>query len=157
MALVIVLPFIAAGLFAAGYSLKSKKVQNGIPASITAQAKYDLYFPSPMPTGYTYMSDTATFQIGQVFYKFADGRKRVTVNEQPVTGDKPDIKNLVGYTPFSSPAGKAAIGSSFGHPIVVVITPTTVITMNTTGGVSPDTLKAAAQNLKNIGQKPANG
>ncbi|MBX4190532.1 hypothetical protein KW794_00390, partial [Candidatus Saccharibacteria bacterium] len=74
----------AAAIFGAGYLLKGSNDSKGIPASIARQVNYDLYFPSPMPSGYIYMKDTATFQIGQVFYKFANGKKRVTVNEQPM-------------------------------------------------------------------------
>jgi hypothetical protein len=143
----------ALAIFGAGYLLKGSSDSNTIPATITRQVNYDLYFPSPMPGGYTYMKDTATFQIGQVYYKFANGKKRVTVNEQPLPETKPDLNLLAGYTQFDSPAGKAAIGMDLGEPAAVVVTPTTVITMHCVGGVSKDDLKTAINNLKNIGQK----
>jgi hypothetical protein len=139
--------------FGAGYLLKGSNDSDGIPASITRQVNYDLYFPAPMPAGYTYMKDTATFQIGQVFYKFANGKKRVTVNEQPLPDPKPDLNKLEGYTQFKSPVGLAAIGTDLGEPTAVVVTPTTVITMHCIGGVSQEDLKTAITNLKNIGQK----
>ncbi|HSW79004.1 MAG TPA: hypothetical protein VLF88_03260 [Candidatus Babeliales bacterium] len=150
--LLIALPFIAAALFAAGYSFKSKKVDNTIPPKITQQANFTVYFPSPMPSGYTYMSDSATFQIGQVFYKFSHGSKRVTVKEEPMPQTKPDLNLLAGYSQFDTAVGKVAMGNTFGETTAVVVTPTTVITMNTTGGVRPDELKSAIDNLKNIGQ-----
>lgn len=144
---------VVAGLaiFGAGYLLKGSNDSQGIPASITRQVNYDLYFPSPMPQGYIYMKDTATFQIGQVFYKFANGKKRVTVNEQPMPDPKPNLAKLPGYTQFSSSVGPAAIGTDLGEPTAVILTPTTVITMHCVGGVSPDDLKAAISSLKNIG------
>jgi hypothetical protein len=144
----------AAAIFGAGYLLKGSNDSNGIPASITRQVNYDLYFPSPMPPGYIYMKDTATFQIGQVFYKFANGKKRVTVNEQPMPETKPNLSLLTGYTQFESRVGKAAIGTSVGEPTAVVLTPTTIITMHCVGGVSADDLRTAINNLKDIGQKP---
>lgn len=143
---------IAGGLIAGGYSLKSSGSANTLPASVTQQAKFDVFFPSPMPPGYTYMKDTATFQIGQVFYKFSSGRKRVTVREEPLNGNKPNLDLLSGYTRLSSPIGQAAIGTSVGQPTAVVVTNTTVITMNSIGGVTQDDLKAAINNFKNIGQ-----
>lgn len=106
-----------------------------------------------MPAGYIYMKDTATFQIGQVFYKFANGKKKVTVNEQPLTQNKPDLSLLAGYTLFDSPVGKAAVGTNLGEPTAVVVTDTTVITMNSIGGVSRQDLTSAINNLKNIGQR----
>lgn len=142
----------AGGLFALGYFLKGSSASDGIPAKITKQANYDLYFPSPMPAGYTYMKDTATFQIGQVYYKFSDGRKRVTVKEEPIADTKPNLNLLAGFTQFDSPIGKAAIGTSVGQPTAVIVTNTTVITMNTFGGVSQNDLRTAINNLKNIGQ-----
>jgi hypothetical protein len=144
----------AAAVFGAGYLLKGSSDSNGIPATITRQVNYDLYFPSPMPPGYIYTKDSATFQIGQVFFKFTNGKKRVTVNEQPMPDPKPNLNLLAGYTQFNSPAGKAAIGTSIGEPTAVVLTPTTVITMHCIGGVSVDELTTAINNLKNIGQKP---
>jgi hypothetical protein len=152
--IIIALPLIAAGIFVAGYSLKSSSDSGTVPSSVTNQAKFNVYFPSPMPSGYSYMKDTATFQIGEVFYKFGDGKKRITVKEEPAGQTKPDLKLLSGYTQFSSPSGPAAIGSSFGQPIAVVVTPNTVITMNSSGSVSADELKTAVSNLKSIGPNP---
>jgi hypothetical protein len=152
--IIIALPLAAAAIFAAGYSLKSSPDQNTIPPSVTNQAKFSVYFPSPMPAGYIYMKNTATFQIGEVFYKFASGNKRVTVKEEPVPATKPDLNLLAGYTQFNSSLGPAAIGQTFGQPTAVIIAPTTVITMNSSGGVSQSELKDAINNLKNIGQNP---
>jgi hypothetical protein len=142
-----------AAIFGAGYLLKGTDSPNTIPDTITRQVNYSLYFPSPMPPGYTYMKDTATFQIGQVYYKFSNGNKRVTVNEQPKPETPPNLSQLTGYTQFDSPIGKAAIGANIGETAAIVITPTTVITMNTIGGVSPAELKAAIMNFKDIGQR----
>ncbi len=159
--LAISLAIVAAGLFGAGYALKGSTPQKGLPASVIQQAKFDLYFPSPMPHGYTYMSDTATFQIGQVYYKFGNGLKRVTVKEEPLPNPKPDLNLMAGFVQFDSAVGKVAMGSSYGEPTAVIITPTTVITMNTSGNVNQSDLKTAIANLKNIGQnpgqKPSNG
>jgi hypothetical protein len=143
---------IAIGLFAGGYLLKSSNTANTIPPSIVKQANFDVYFPSPMPPGYTYMKDTATFAIGDVFYKFSNGTKRVTVKEQPINGNKPDLNLLVGYTQFDLPFGRAAVGTSIGQPAAVVVTNTTVISLNGVGGVTQNDLKAAINNFKNIGQ-----
>lgn len=100
------------------------------------------------------MKDTATFQIGQVYYKFSNGKKRVTVTEQPMPSQKPDLSLLHGYIQFDSPVGQAAVGNNLGESQAVVLTPTTVITMNSIGGVSTDELRTAVSNLKNIGQNP---
>ena len=151
LSVVVAVIIAAAAVFGAGYMLKGSSPQTGIPSSITRQVNYSLYFPSPMPPGYIYMKDTATFQIGQVFYKFADGNKRVTVKEEPMPQTKPNLSLLIGYTQFSTPNGRAAIGSSFGQAVAVVVTPSTVITMNSVGGVSQNELRDAVNNLKNIG------
>jgi hypothetical protein len=155
--LIIIGIFVATALVAVGFFLKPSDPQNTIPAHIVQQVDYSLYFPSPMPPGYTYMKDTATFQIGQVFYKFSNGQKRVTVKEEPMPQPKPDFNLLSDYAQFDAPVGKAAIGSTFGHPTAIVLAGNTVITMNTSGGVSQDELKTAVNNLKNIGRNPKNG
>lgn len=140
-------------LVAAGYAFKSSEDPKTLPAQVTSRADYSVYFPSPMPDGYTYMKDTATFQIGQVFYKFSNGLKRVTVKEEPAPNPAPNLSLLAGYNQFDAPVGKAAVGTSaFGQPTAVVVTPTTVITLNGTGGVTGDELMTAIKNLKNIGR-----
>lgn len=144
----------AAAIFGAGWLLKGSGTQSTVPSSITRQVNYSLYFPSPMPPGYIYMKESATFQIGQVYYKFSKGNKRVTVNEQPMPGKKPDLSLMSGYRLYDSPVGQAAIGSSFGQATAVVLTKTTVITMNSVGGVSQQELETAINNLKLIGQNP---
>jgi hypothetical protein len=150
--IIIISAIFALSLFVAGYLYKSSGSADGIPAKIVKQVDYTLYFPSPMPPGYTYMKDTATFQIGQVFYKFSKGQKRVTVKEEPMSDPKPNLDLLQGYDKFDAPIGRAAIGMTFGHPTAIVVTHTTVITMNTIGGVTQDELKTAIANLQNIGQ-----
>jgi hypothetical protein len=146
----------AAAIFGAGWMLKGSGPSNTIPANIARQANFNLYFPAPMPAGYTYMKDTATFQIGQVYYKFADGNKRVTVNEQPMPPQKPDLSLMSGYSIYDSPVGKVAVGESLGEATAVVLAPATVITFHSVGSVSQAELKTAISNLKNIGQNPKN-
>jgi hypothetical protein len=133
-----------------GYSLKSSASGNSIPPKIVQQAGFTVYFPSPMPNGYTYMKDTATFQIGQVFYKFANGTKRVTVNEQPLPASPPKL-DLPGYQQFDASIGKATVGTNFGVSSGEVIAGKTLISLNSSGGVTQDEIKAAINNLKNIG------
>src|SRR5581483_5795201 len=88
---------LAAGLFTAGYIAKSHKPDKTIPQAVVSQAKYNVYFPSPMPSGYTYVSKTATFQVGSVFYRFADGLKSVTVREEPMPAKKPNLSLYAVY------------------------------------------------------------
>jgi hypothetical protein len=145
----------AAAIFGAGWMLKGNSSDpNTIPASVVRRVNYSLYFPSPMPPGYSYMKDTATFQIGQIYFKFAAGSKRVTVMEQPMPGKKPDLSLMSGFSQFNSSIGKAAVGDNLGQATAVVLTPTTVITLHTVGGVGQDELKTAINNMKNIGQNP---
>lgn len=142
----------AAAIFGTGWVLKGNNDSQTIPQNITRQVNFTLYFPSPMPAGYTYMKDTATFQIGQVYYKFANGSKRVTVMEQPMPSQKPNLGLMSGYSIFSSTIGKAAVGETLGQASAVVLTPSTVITLHSVGSVSQDELKTAINNMKNIGQ-----
>ena len=146
----------AAAIFGAGWLLKGTSNSQTIPQNITRQVNFTLYFPSPMPAGYTYMKDTATFQVGQVYYKFASGDKRVTVMEQPMPSKKPDLSLMSGYSLFNSAIGKAEVGDSFGQAAAVVLTPTTVLTFHSVGSVSQNELKTAINNMKNIGQNPKN-
>lgn len=146
----IVVLITSASLIYFGYSLRSSTSGNGISQKIIQQAPFTVYFPSPMPSGYTYMKDSATFQIGQVFFKFGNGVKRVTVNEQPLPSPAPKL-DLPGYTTFKSTVGQASVGASFGVSAGEVIAGKTLITLNTSGGVTQDELKAAINNLKVIG------
>ncbi len=142
---------VAAGVFTAGYIFKSKTPDKTLPSAVVAKANFIVFFPSPMPSGYIYVSKTATYQIGDIFYRFANGSKSVTVREEPLPSKKPNLTLYKGYTIFNSKIGQAAMGASFGQPVAVVVTPTTIITLNTGGGVAPKDLKTAIDNLHNIG------
>jgi len=134
--------------------LKSSSSADGLPPKIAKQVKYNLYFPSPMPPGYVYMKDSATFQIGQVFYKFSNGKKRVTVREEPLTDTRPNLSLFAGFSKINSPIGEGVLGMVYGEPQAVIVTDTTVITMNAANGVSKTEMQTAISNLKNIGQNP---
>lgn len=105
-----------------------------------------------MPSGYGYMKDTATFQIGEVFFKFSNGKKKVTVKEEATPDPAPNLSLYTGYNQYDLPIGKAVIGKSLGEPVAIVLTTHTVITLNGVGGTTPDDLLSAAKNLQIIGQ-----
>jgi hypothetical protein len=128
--------------------LKPDKVKTFTPASLAKQAGFDFYYPSPLPAGYSYVNNINTFQGGQAYYMLGSGSKHIIVHEQPSGGSSLNLATLSNPVTFQAAGGKAAIGNVTGQPAGLVLTGSTLITLNTTGTVAPADLAAAINNLK---------
>jgi hypothetical protein len=137
-----------AAVFGGWLMLKPDKVKTFTPASLAKQAGFGFYYPSPLPSGYSYVNNINTFQGGQAYYMLGSGSKHIIVHEQPSSGSSLNLATLSNPVTFQAAGGKAAIGNVTGQPAGLVLTGSTLITFNTTGTVAPADLAAAINNLK---------
>lgn len=119
-----------------------------LPSTITNRAAFSLYYPSPMPAGYTYRKDSANFENDIVFYILQNNNQTVFVSEQAIPTAPPDINNLLGFKSLTTPAGNAAVGLVGGRPTAILLSNTTLITITGSGNTPKDTIAALTTNMQ---------
>lgn len=146
--MVAVVIFVAAAIFGGYLLLKPNKAKVFTPASLAKQASFGFYYPSPLPSGYSYISDLNTFQDGQAYYMLGSGSKHIIIREQAASGSSLKLDGLSNPVSFPAAGGKAAIGSVSGQPGGTVLTGSTLITLNSTGAATAADIAAAINSLK---------
>jgi hypothetical protein len=137
-----------AAIFGGYLLLKPDKQKVFTPASLAKQASFSFYYPSPLPLGYTYVNNINAFQDGQAYYMLGSGSKHIIVHEQAAGGRKLDTKSLTNPVTFSAAGGQAALGNVAGQPAGLVLTGPTLVTINSTGDVTPADVAALINNLR---------
>ena len=123
-----------------------------LPASITKNASFPVYYPSPLPTGYTYKKNSAKLESGIVFFALQNAGDTVTISEQAVPPNPPDLTHLTGFTDFQTIAGDTAVGTSLGKPIAITLSNTTLITITGARTVPSDVIAAMAKTMTSLPQ-----
>jgi hypothetical protein len=146
----VVLATILAGaaIFGGYLLLKPDKAKVYTPASLAKQISYGFYYPSPLPAGYSYINNINAFQDDQAYYMLGNGNRHIIVHEQSAGGGKLDTKSLSDPVKFTAAGGQAALGNVAGQAAGLVITGSTLITINTTGSVPPADLAELINNLR---------
>jgi hypothetical protein len=123
-----------------------------LPASITKNARFALYYPTSAPTGYSYQKGSANIQNGYVVYKLQDDSSSITVSEQAAPATPPNLGQLAGFTSLKTIAGNAAVGTSNKRPIVIIASNTTLILITGQQGMPQDVVAEVAQNMRSLSQ-----
>jgi hypothetical protein len=123
-----------------------------LPASITKNAAFALYYPSPVPAGYGYQKGSANIENGYAVYKLQDGSSTITVSEQAAPANPPDLTKLAGFTSLKTIAGNAAVGTSARQPIVIIASNTTLISITGQQDMPQDIVAEVAQNMRSLSQ-----
>lgn len=122
-----------------------------LPENIRSSVLYQVYYPSQVPAGYRFKTDSAKSHNGLLFFKFTHGKKVITVTEQAAPAINLDFSKIEGgYTTLLLPLGKAAVGTSVGNPSIIIVTDTTLISINSNKGVSKNDVLAVAQKIKPV-------
>lgn len=116
--------------------------------SMVDSVNFPVYYPSKLPVGYSYVDSSAKFQSGFLYYKLHNGTKVITVTQQGISSNAVNLHKLPSYSSLNVPAGPAAIGISVGNPSVVIATGSTLVSLNSTKGVSKDTVVAIAKRIR---------
>jgi hypothetical protein len=140
--------FALAAVFGGYLLLKPDKAKVFTPVSLAKQASFGFYYPSPLPAGYSYVNNLNAFQDGQTYYMLGSGNKHIVVREQRSGGSSLNLTGLSKPITFQAAGGKAAVGEVAGQPGGLVLSGSTLITLNSTGDVPPADLTAVINNLK---------
>ncbi len=123
-----------------------------LAGAIQTAAGFPLYYPTPLPAGYTYKKGSARVDNGIVFYTLQNGSKTTTINEQATPQNPPDLSHLTGFTNMQTLAGNTAVGSVAGKPVAIILSNTTLITINGSSATPSDTVTIIARSMTSLGQ-----
>lgn len=137
-----------AAVFGGYLLLKPDKTTVFTPAILAQRSGFSFYYPSPLPAGYSYVNNINAFQDGQAYYMLGNGDKHIVVHEQASHSSKLDTKSLSNPVSYEAAGGQAALGSVTGQPAGLVLTGSTLITINTTGKVAPADVAAVINHLR---------
>jgi hypothetical protein len=121
-----------------------------LPKQIRTNTSFTLYYPSSLPKGYTYDKKLTRQDAGIVFYNFRSDKHVISVSQQALPDHPPDINNLGGFSKLDVTAGKAAVGISGSSPTAIVLTNSTIITINGSKDTPQDVVATLAKNLASL-------
>ena len=121
-----------------------------IPPQIRSRANYTLYFPTSLPPSYKYDKKFTRQESNIIFYTFLNDKHRVSVSQQPLTSNPPKLDTLSGFNKLEVTAGKAAVGVNGSSPTAIILTNTTIITINGNQGTPQDVVATIAKNMASL-------
>jgi hypothetical protein len=136
------------------YFFVINKKNETLPAKLTSQVNYPIFYPKPLPSGYNYQKDSAKVERGILFYNLAKDKNTVFVSEQPVPAAKPDFasfqKTNSNYRKLDVPAGQALIGVSSTEPFGILLSNTTMVNIHADKQVPLDVMTKLVNNMSSL-------
>jgi hypothetical protein len=126
---------------------KDSPVSSPLPSTITKNAGFPLYYPSQLPTGYTYAAGSASNDAGVIFYKVHSDAKEILVIQQPSPTTNLMLDSAVDLDPTNTPNGQAYVGKNKAHPVAILKTKDTLINISGSSDVSSDAINGLLNSL----------
>lgn len=117
----------------------SQKIQHSVA--------FPLYYPLNMPEGYRHHPKSDRNDNGIIFFDISDANYTIHVSQQARPSNPPDLNNLNGFTKFESLAGPAAAGSNNNSPTAIILSDSTLITINGSIGTPKEIVSAIARSM----------
>lgn len=113
-------------------------------------AGYTLYAPSSSNTGgYTVDRSSLRNSSGFVIYTLRNGQRSITVTQQAIPSNPPDLTTFKGFDKLGLTAiGDGVVGQTEGRTISVIVTDSTVINITGSTGVTQSTVSVVASSLR---------
>jgi hypothetical protein len=143
----IIIILLLLGGLASAYYLNNRVTLPPQIVNLADTVNFTVYYPSKLPSGYTYTDGSAKIQTGLFYYRFHNGTKVISVTEQPIPASAVNLQNLPKYSSLNVPAGPAAIGVSIGNPSVVIATGSTLVNLSSSKGVTKTEIVSIAQKM----------
>ena len=145
----VIIGAVCTGILIYFYIAWRQSIPTPLPTDAVSSLNFEVYYPSRIPSGYSYKKNSATSHNGVLFFKFVNGKKIITVTEQAVPPKSLDVYKIAGgYTALKISIGKAGLGTSVGWPSVIIITDSTLINITSSQGVTKDQVIAVAQKME---------
>jgi hypothetical protein len=133
---------------------RMRKPVTPLPSQVTASVNFPIFFPSSLPAGYTLDKNSASVQKQIVFFSVSNHERKVSISEQAVPKNLPDLSTLQkansSFKKMDAAGGQALYGVAQSYPVAIVATNTTLINMNGTKNTPLDVIVKLVQNLNSI-------
>lgn len=126
------------------------KPSDTLPAAVTKHTSFPLYYPTPLPLGYTYQKGSARVENGIVFFTLQSNTTTISVTEQAAPTNPPNLTMLAGFTSLKTIAGDAVINSSGKQPAAIIMSNTTLISITGQRNMPSDIVAQTAQNMRSL-------
>ena len=155
--LLIIVMMVVLGIGATTYWLLVGRQASPLPRTVVAQVDFPVYFPSPMPSGYTLKADSAGGDNNTVYYTLTDGTDKtaITVTIQ-ATPAKFDASQLIGKNPIPtsiSPVGTLYNLSTGGSSKYMLTTGKTLLFITSPKEIDGKVIDTITSNLAEIRTK----
>lgn len=125
-----------------------------LPQSVIAKAPFAVYYPEQLPSPYELDKKSAVSSNGILFYKLSSNGKEVTVSQQQMPNPRPDTKAIKdmnsSFKDISTPSGEAIAGVSADKAVGILLTNTTLVTINGTKDVPQDVIAEITESMRSI-------
>ena len=121
-----------------------------LPRNIIKQVSFTIFYPAPMPKNYSYQAKSANLSNEILFYKLRSGNRVISVNEQSLPPNPPNLASFPGFNKLSVDAGSAVAGVYAKTPTVVITNNTTLITIIGSDNVPYDIIVAFAAAMHSL-------
>ena len=142
--------FILVCILASGFSIISFGMKHStatLPPNVTSSLSYPIYYSPGNSNGYAYQVGSEKIKAGILFYTMVNGSKRIFITEQATPTNTINLNSLPKHTPLDVPIGKAVLGTGLGNPSIVITTPSTLIQLTSSKGVTKADIVSVAQSL----------
>ncbi len=137
----------AAGI---GYFFWRHQGKNPLLADLQTTPNFPLYYPT-LPTEFTYKKGSGSLRSGVVFFAIEKGDETTLISEQAApTTSPPKLDDLKGFTKLAIPAGNAVIGANANQPVAIILSNTTLITINGQANTPSDVVSSIAKNMSSL-------
>jgi hypothetical protein len=106
--------------------------------------------PSSLPESYKYNKKAIRQESGIVFYSFVNDKHTVSVSQQTLPNNPPALNTLGGFSKLEVSAGNAAVGVNGTSPTAIILTNSTIITINGSRDTPQDVVATIAKNMASL-------
>lgn len=132
------------------YLHRAAKPDNPIQESLLANLTYDVYYPRSLPSQYSFKPESASLDLGILFFKISWQDKEILFIQQPRPESDLGLQTAVGLDKIDTPLGLAYVGKNNASPIAVLATDKTLINITGTSDVPADVINGIVKNLVKI-------
>ena len=124
-----------------------------LPKAVLKSIDFPVYYPSALPSRFVLEKNSVKSAGGVLFYSYHKNADQIYISEQAATTPPPDLKaleNNLSFKKIEVESGSAVSGLNSTKPTALLLTNTTLITINATQNVPNDVLISLIKNMHSI-------
>jgi hypothetical protein len=121
-----------------------------LPDNIRSSVAFTLCYPNALPKGYVLQKQSVRTESGIIFYTIANDKHIVSISQQ-AKGVSPPLLTTLGFTKLDDvPVGEAVIATNDASPKAIILTGTSILTINGSKGTPQDVIAMIAKNMASL-------